>query len=233
MERLTSEQAALVFRRAAELERGAAGEDGVLDVAALEQAGREAGLSPDAVLQGIAELRAEGLPGTPAAAEAIGDVVATATVDRRLADVGRAVVDFLTAEFFVVDRDLGDRTVWVPEGGIEATVERRYARSRLLPVRRLVAAVVEVPTVPARTHVRLEAEVPGPSAARRAGIPLGIGAVAGGAAAIGEPAVGVWLAGTGALCAGVGWSWARSRRTRLRTDVRRALQGFLDWLGAA
>ena len=229
MDRLTSEQAALVFRRAAELEARSAGAGDELDVAALEQAGREAGLSPDAVLQGIAELRAEGL--SDGDTERITDVVVTTTVDRRLADVGRAVVELITDEFFVVERDLGDRTLWAPETGVEAKLERRFSKSRFLPVTRIVAAVVEVPTEPPRTHVRLEAEVPGPSTARRAGIPAAIGAVAGGAAAVTEPAVGAWLAGTGVLCAGVGWSMARTRRLRLRALVRQGLANFLDWLG--
>ena len=57
------------------------------------------------------------------------------------------------------------------------------------------------------------------------------GAVAGGAAAVTEPAVGAWLAGTGVLCAGVGWSMARTRRLRLRALVRQGLANFLDWLG--
>ena len=230
MERLTGEQAALVFRRAAELEatREANDPDARLDLHAVEEAGREAGLSPMAVRQAVAELRARGVPGTPAAEVAVTDVVADRTVDGPPRPVYRAVGDYLERELFAPARDLGDRVVWLPERGIEAAVERRVEGVDLRTVRRVVAAVVPVPG-DGRTHVRLEAEVPGPALTTRVGVPVAL-AAAGGAAGVVEPLVGMVAVVAGVALAVVGWGSARAKRRAARAQVAEALAEFLDWL---
>jgi hypothetical protein len=230
-DRLTDEQAALVFRRAAELEAAQGGPGGdELDVETIEAAGREAGLSPAAVREAVAEVRARGVDGSPGASVVLTDAVASRTVDGSAGSVARAVFEVLDGEYLAPDRDLGERAVWVPERGIEATVERAIEGSDLRPVRRLVAAVVPVPGEP-RTHVRFEADVAGPSAGARAGVPLAAG-VAGGAVAAGlvDPMAGLGVAAAGVVVAGLGWASVRSARRRARAQVTGALERFLDWL---
>jgi hypothetical protein len=56
---ISTDEAAAVFRRAAELDlRSSAAPGRALDLAALEQAGLEAGLSRDAIRQAVAEVKA-------------------------------------------------------------------------------------------------------------------------------------------------------------------------------
>src|SRR5690606_10059769 len=66
--RLTPDEVALVLRRAAEIEAASDGtvDDEGLDAAAVEEAAREAGLSPLAVRQAVAELQVGALPVAPA-----------------------------------------------------------------------------------------------------------------------------------------------------------------------
>jgi hypothetical protein len=151
-------------------------------------------------------------------------------VDRALPAAARAVVDFLTGELFEPRQDLGDRTLWVPERGVEAAVERRLEGVGLQRVDRLVAAVVEVPGPAARTHVRLEADVRVPLGGVRSGGPVAAGLVAGGAAATVEPLLGAAVVAAGAVLGGLGWRSARAARRRAAGDVRAVLAGFLEWL---
>jgi len=231
VDRLSSDEAALVFRRAAELQvaRQAANPDAALDLEAVEAAGREVGLSRTAVREAVAELRARGVPGTPGTSVVLTDAVAARTVRRSPSSVTRALVDFLEDEVLVLDRDLGDRAVWVPEPGVEAAIERRLDAGDLRPVRRLVAAVVAVPGE-RRTHVRLEAEVAGPSASLRAGLPVAAASALGAGAAVIEPVAGAGMLAAGLVLAGLGWASARGSRRRAAAGVREALERFLDWL---
>jgi hypothetical protein len=231
VDRLSNDQAALVFRRAAELEaaRAAASPDAALDLEVVEAAGREAGLSRTAVREAVAELRARGVPGTLGASVALTDAVAARTVDGPPRSVARKVADFLEGEVLVPDRDFGDRTVWVPERGLEAAIERRMETVDLRPVRRLVAAVVPVPGE-RRTHVRFEAEVAGPSTSLRAGLPLAAASLGAAAAAVVEPVAAGGVVASGLVLAGLGWRSARAARRRAAASVKQALERFLDWL---
>ncbi|MDP9387825.1 MAG: hypothetical protein M3Q48_07815 [Actinomycetota bacterium] len=231
MDRLSGDEAALVFRRAAELEaaRQAASRDDALELEAVEAAGREVGLSPTAVREAVAELRARGVPGTPGAAVGLTDADAARTVHGPRRSVERSVVDFLEGEVLVRERDLGDRTVWVREPGLEAAIERRIEAVDLRPVRRLVAAVVPVPGE-RRTHVRFEVEVAGPSTSLRAGVPLAAASAGAAAAAFVEPVAAGGVAAVGLVLAGLGWRSARAARRRAAGHVKQALERFLDWL---
>jgi hypothetical protein len=145
-QRLTPEQAAVVFRRAAELE--AAGMHGdaqaVLDDAALEDIGRDVGLSPESVRAALVEMR-HGLT-------EVQPPLAWATVLRcRTVRAERAYVEaFLDDEarenlLTAVRRDHGV-TVWAPPAGAAAVVVRSLRGRRrypLLALKELRATVTE------------------------------------------------------------------------------------------
>jgi len=92
-ERVTAEEAAVVFKRAAELEAaGVRGEGtGELDARALEDIGREVGLSPASVRVAVSELR-NGLL-DPAPAVTWGTVSSGRAVGGSSADVVAALDD--------------------------------------------------------------------------------------------------------------------------------------------
>jgi hypothetical protein len=145
-QRLTPEQAAVVFRRAAELE--AAGVHGdaqaMLDDAALEEIGRDVGLSPESVRAALVEMR-HGLTD-------VQPPLAWATVLRcRTVRAERAYVEaFLDDEarenlMTAVRRDHGV-TVWAPPAGAAAVMVRSLRGRRrypLLALKELRATVTE------------------------------------------------------------------------------------------
>jgi hypothetical protein len=128
-ERLTPEQAAVVFRRAAELQtaglRGAAEaafDDATLDDAALEEIGREVGLSPVSIRAALAELRSEVV--APGPAMNWGTVVRCRTVRGARVDVVNFLDDQARQNLLTVVRGRDDTTVWAPHSGPAAAVVR-------------------------------------------------------------------------------------------------------------
>ena len=121
-ERLLSEdEAALVFRRAAELEATAPGEQQAFDAETLERIGAEAGLSPVAIRQAVAELRAGRLE--PTGRRRLPALVPNQVViERRLAAPAAAVTrrleTYLRRQRFAVCRRRGNLTVWEPSRGL-------------------------------------------------------------------------------------------------------------------
>jgi hypothetical protein len=159
---LSEEEAALVFRRAAELDT-TSGHEGRFDAATLERIGAEAGLSPEAVRRAVAEVRA-GRIGPAAAAEpgvlARGPVPRRTTVERTVpADPERAaerLEAFLKSQVFRVCRRRGPLSVWEPGRGLAANVVRGIDLTDRVRLARVdgVELLVE-PTSDGRTFVRV------------------------------------------------------------------------------
>ena len=124
---LSETEAALVFRRAAELEAAdPGGQGGGFDLAALERIGAEAGLSPAAVRRAVAELRAGRLDTTAPAA--LTSVPRRAVVERTVPvpeDVAAKRLEmFLRSQVLRVCRRRGTLTVWEPARGLGANLMR-------------------------------------------------------------------------------------------------------------
>jgi hypothetical protein len=124
---LSEDEAALVFRRAAELEATTPGQQPTFDAETLERIGVEAGISPEAVRQAVAELRAGRLEPTdrrrlPAL------VPHEVVVERRLSAspsrVHQRLQTYLRHQMFRVCRRRGDLTVWEPNRGLVANLVR-------------------------------------------------------------------------------------------------------------
>jgi hypothetical protein len=240
--RLTSDEVAVILRRAAAIE--AADEAGApdggdgYDAAAVEAAASEVGLSPAAVRQAVAELRVGALP-----AEA--DEGRAATVSSRLVahqrlvttppEAVHATVDrFMRTQMFELRRRSGDRSLYRQRSDLIASVRRGLDFAGAIKLEGLRGVDLLVTPADDRTLVRIEAEL---TASR-------MNAVAGGAAAGSAVAVTTGLAGAllaepvlivGALPAGavvgasgirVGVGWWRKRRD----DVAEVLAAVLDRL---
>ncbi|HVF31625.1 MAG TPA: hypothetical protein VM933_01200 [Acidimicrobiales bacterium] len=122
---LTEEQAALVFRRAAELESSSTSDDGGgFDVATLERIGAEAGLSPAAIRRAVDELRTGRLDAGVSRAP----VPRRAVVERLVPvppDVASERLErFLRSQVMRVCRRRGPLTVWEPSHGLGANLVR-------------------------------------------------------------------------------------------------------------
>jgi hypothetical protein len=235
-ERLTPEQAAAVFRRAAELQAaGVRGEtEAVLDDAALEDIGREVGLSPASIHGALSELRNDAL--ATGSAVTWGTVMRCRTVHAPTGEIAAFLDDQARQSLFTVVRHVGSTTVWAPPPGPAAAVVRSLRGRRrypLLVLNELRATVTE--SEPGLTRVCLEGSLRFPlsllSARSQALAALGI---AGGAfIAFGVDGTGHtdWaFDGAGALlsltCAGIGLRGYRRAVAR----AEQALTGVLDYL---
>ena len=166
---LNEDEVALVFRRAAEIEAETPGPRTELDVDALERIAVEAGLSPTAVRQAVAELRTGRLT-VPAAddrrrrlAPAVPDRI---TIERRLAlpprEVATRLEGFLRQQTFRVCRRRGSLTIWEPARGLAANVVRGIDivdRVRLRRVEGVELQVDDDPSGGRGTHVRIVLDV--------------------------------------------------------------------------
>jgi hypothetical protein len=154
-ERLTVEQAAAVFRRAAELEAAGVRGDAVLDDQALEDVAREVGLSPASIREALAELRGGAL--APGPSITWGTVSSSRVVSGTRHDVLAALDDEARRNLLGVVRSTDDQTVWARTAGFSSAVARSL-RGRhhhpLLALSDLKATLVDVPSRPLR--VRLE-----------------------------------------------------------------------------
>ena len=251
-ESLSRDEIEVVLRRAAELDRelGSARQPG-LDIAAVEQAALEAGLSQPAVRRALAELRAglldrpeprrRGLLGPP-----------TLSVCRTLPgpaeEVERHLHRFLDDQLFELRRHQGPRTTWIRRRGLEATARRaidRAVQRRLIlrEVNHVELCVIDQTGDDAADGsvgadrwalVRLDVDV---LAARHLqGTVAGSATVVGGGLAVTtagvaahHPAI-LALSLTGVVVAGAG-HWAGSNLYRHRVaEIESGLAGFLDRL---
>jgi hypothetical protein len=241
-DRLDDEQIALVIRRASELDgQSPAGQPG-LDLALLEEAAVEAGLSRESVRRAVAELRAGALAldaGAPPRRTALGP--ASLTVSRCLpgpvAEVDSILRRFLAKEQFHLRRDFGTASTWTRRQDVGARVRVQYDRSihrRLLlrDAEQVELAVVEEPGPRGMVMVKLTVDVKPLRRAHR--VAVGKGASAGAAVAgvglvlFGMPeAVVVVPAATGAGVA-LGHRRGVHQYRDMVADVETALEGFLD-----
>jgi hypothetical protein len=226
---ITSDEAAAVFRRAAELDQGGSTPGRGLDLAALEQAGMEAGLSRNAIRQALAEVRA----GAPAPERP--DAVVARTLKEPADAVDRAVDKFMAQQQFQVARRFEDRTIWEPRRGLGASLVKSLDFNRKIVLRevsRVTTCVVAVPGE-GRSHVRFELSLGGVRWGWYA-LPISTGVVAaagvGVAVALGT-APEVLIAAPSALAV-TGGAYAGAR-AGIRGSLRRSTGGierFLDLL---
>ena len=155
---LTEKDLAAIFRRAAELDHARRGGDGatLLDGEALEQVAHEAGLSPAAVRQALAELRLGTLPveagrrwRSRRRTKRRGPVVIERAVNASREEVDYAIGRLLTDEKFRVRRRPGDLILW----------ERRERKKRSVLEKVQTVSVTEVEESPERCLVRVELAV--------------------------------------------------------------------------
>jgi hypothetical protein len=154
---LTEKELAAVFRRAAELDVTRRGDaESLLDGEALEQVAHEAGLSPTAVRQALAELRLGTLPVEPRRrlrrpGRRRGPVVIQRAVNASRAEVDYAVAGLLAEEKFRVRRRPGDLVLWERR--------ERKKKSSLEKVRTVAVTVVEESADRSLVRVELEVQV--------------------------------------------------------------------------
>jgi hypothetical protein len=239
--RLSGDEVALVLRRAAQIDAadevdGSAG----YEPAAIEEAARDVGLSPAAVRQAVAELRAGALPDEAtdrgrARAVAGSRVVAEQRLVTTHPDRVHATVDrFMRTQMLELRRRSGDRALYRQRSDMVASLRRGLDFGGAIKLEGLRTIDVVVTPADERTLVRIEAEL----ASSRAN------AVAGGAAAGTAVAVTTGLAGAllaepvlvvGALPLGVavgggGVRMAGARWRQRRDDVAEVLASLLDRL---
>jgi hypothetical protein len=235
-DRVSPEEAAQVFRRAAELESaGIRGESAaLLDPDTLEAIGREVGLSPAAIHAALAELRSGGLRDV----DRVFDMVSSRVVPGPASDVRLSVDELARGNLLTMRLSRGQTTVWTRQRGVGRAALRMLggrARYPLGAIRELRATVTDHASRPGLIRVCLEARLayPWQFLPLRTQVLLGAGA-GGGALAV------AWglqnLGGTSGLSAaaaiiplpafGIG---ARTYRKAV-VCAERALQLFLDRL---
>ena len=235
-ERLTPTEVQLVLRRAAELERRAPAEEALApsEVAALAA---EVGLSPAAVQQALAEVRAGALnePRPPGALERVlgpNTIVVERTVRGGVAEVQRRVERALRAQLLRKQRDFGARSVWEHAPGWLPALRRTLDWSGTLSLdgaRTLEATIVDAGD--GRSTVRFSVGVS--ALQRRVVVGASLGTAAGVAAALvlwtmHTPLPLEWLAAAGATAAGSITS-VRSYRRQLGSTAT-ALERLCDSL---
>jgi hypothetical protein len=173
---LSEEEAALVFRRAAELEAEQPGERNTFDAATLERIATEAGLSPAAVRQAIAELRTGRLPVAQPPERRTPSMPATVVVERRMAvpaqTVARRLDGYLKGQMFRVCRRRESLTIWEPARGLAANLARGIDVVDRMRLRRVDGVEVQIVSEGARdgaTYVRIVLDLTKAHTSARAG----------------------------------------------------------------
>jgi hypothetical protein len=239
--RLSGDEVALVLRRAAQIDAadetdGSAG----YEPAAIEEAARDVGLSPAAVRQAVAELRAGALP-DEATDRGRGRAVAGSRVvaEQRLVtshpDRVHATVDrFMRTQMLELRRRSGDRSLYRQRSDMVASLRRGLDFGGAIKLEGLRTIDVVVTPADERTLVRIEAEL----ASSRANAVAG-GAAAGTAVAVttgltgallAEPALVVGALPLGVAVGGGGVRVAGARWRQRRDDVAEVLASLLDRL---
>lgn len=238
---VTTDEAAWVFRRAAELEAvSLGGPEALLDERTLEAAGAEAGLSPASIRTALQELRA----GALVAPEPVTDgrpgrrsLVRTRAVPGPPAGVAQALDELARRNVLSVRRRRGTTAVWERRPGVGATCLRALPGRRARPlaaVGRLTATLGPVPGAPDLVRVELRADA---LPVRRllplrtrvgvgTGVATGVGVAA--IAAVAHPFA--LLADAVVLAGGAGGAvWAGSAGVRAGRDARAALGDALAY----
>lgn len=227
---LSEQEAALVFRRAAELEAQSTDDHAEFDAATLVRIGADAGLSPVAIRAALEELRTGRLEPTPAPAEVGVVVVPRRHTVERLVPVEAALAEerlerFLESQVLRICRRRGSLTTWEPSRSLGANIVRgidladRMRLSRVDGVELLVEAAadgtfVRVVLDLARMHRNGTSGVIGAGAMGGVGVLLGLGG-----AAIGAPEALLLVPATTAGAAGTFFG----TRSTYAKHVRRAI----------
>ncbi|HVM07053.1 MAG TPA: hypothetical protein VM345_01200 [Acidimicrobiales bacterium] len=235
--RLTEDEAAAVFRRAAELDDARSPDERGLDRLAIERAAAEVGLAPASVRQALAELDAGRLTVAQRSRWRWNDQVAT--VDRRLPQTADAVRHhleiYLQRQTLRVARRRGVVSIWEPATGLGATIVRKTDLSARLRLRDVSQVTLCVTGDSREAHVRVDLDFSRVRSANRSGAIAGA-AIGGGLAMAGAAGLvaGVELAllalpGGAALSAGT-WVGARSNYAQTVSRAVNAIELVLDEL---
>jgi hypothetical protein len=236
-QRLTASEVQLVLRRAAEIEHHEPNEpdDDGLAPAEVEELARDVGLSPLAVHQALAEVRAGALqqpePPSPLA-RVLGpqSIVVERTVHGRAVDVQRRVDRFLRTHLLRRERDFGERSIWTPARGLMAQLRRALDWSGELTLGELRHLEVTVVAVTEdRATVRFVVDVTPLQRQVLTGAALGTAvglAAAAGLSALGAPIAVDCLIAAGASGAGAVSSLRVYRRQV--TSTATSLEHLLD-----
>jgi len=160
---LTPEQAAEVFRRAAELETGSGSDAPLLDDRDLEEVGGEVGLAPASMQAALEEWRAGAL--VPGPQVQWGVVTSSRVVPGTPADVLAVLDNEARRNQLCVVRRAGSVTVWSRMPGVSSAIARGLRGRRrhpLLSLTELRATVVEAAGGPGAARVRLEGSLVAP-----------------------------------------------------------------------
>lgn len=238
--RLTSDEVALVLRRAAELDAfdEQAGAVTGYEPEAVEEAAREVGLSPAAVRQAVAELRVGALS-SPAERGRARTASSRLVAHHRLvatppAAVLAAVDRFMRTQMLELRRRSGDRSLYRPRSDLVASLRRGLDFGGAIKLEGLRTIDVVVTPADDLTLVRIEAEMTVSRANAVAG-----GAAAGTAVTVGtgllgavlaEPMLVVGAIPAGAVIGGGGIRVAGTRWRKRRDDVAEVLASLLDRL---
>jgi len=240
---LSPDDAALVLRRASELDTVRPEAHDVLEEQVVRAAAREVGLSDDAVEQAVQEWRAGVLAPLPelSADRRLG-LLATVAVETRVVlapEVARERLDaWLQGQWFERRRTRGQETEWAPRSGLVAKARRTVDVQhtlRLSGVGRLRACVAPAA---GGSRVRLVADLgdtrAGLLAGMVAGPALAVGTGVGVAVGAGEGLPEVLLALPAALgVGGLGWLGASKVLGNRREEIEEELERALDELATA
>jgi hypothetical protein len=239
-ELVTTEEAAWVFRRAAELDAAApGGPEALLDGRTLEAAGTEAGLSVRSLRQAMDELRSGALvPAEPVLDElpARRSIVRTRAVAGPPPAVMAELEQLARRNVMTVRRRRGSTTVWDRRPGAGAALRRAVPGRRARPlaaVGRLSATLGPVPGAPDLVRVELRADlVPARRLLRwrtKAGVATGVaaGTAAAAAAVLVSPVVPADALLLVAGASGAGWAGVAGHRAAV--DARAALGDALAY----
>jgi hypothetical protein len=237
---VTTEEAAWVFRRAAELDAAVpGGPEALLDGRTLEAAGTEAGLSVRALRQALDELRAGALvPAEPVLDElpTRHSIVRTRAVPGPAAGVMAELEGLARRNVLAERRRRGATTVWDRRTGMGPAVRRAVPGRRARPlavVGRLSATLGPVPGAPDLVCVELRADlVPARRLLRwrtKAGVATGVATGTGVAAAavLAAPLVPADVLLLVAGASGAGWAGVVGHRAAV--DARAALGDALAY----
>lgn len=131
-DRVTRQDAAVVFRRAAELDAAEARGDAsaLIDVTTVIGIGRDAGLSPTSVQAALAELQ----DGALAEASPAADIVRSRIVPGERRDVRAAIEELARANLLVPSHQDNSVSVWIRRRGAAVTMRRSLGGRERFPL---------------------------------------------------------------------------------------------------
>lgn len=230
--RVSTEEAALVFRRAVELDTIAfhGGTDAVLDLEALEEVGAEVGLTSESIRQALEELDGEAFQEPP---RLLG-ITASRVVTSDRAQVLFAVNELAERHLLALRTRIRATWTWRRRAGTRSALRRALLGRRsnpLLALRELQATVTSLASDPGLVRVRLDAAIVALTVPATAVVVAGaLGGAGGMVWAFQNPGSDAVVA-TCAGVVGVGASGVGVRKYRaVVSSTEEALNAFLDRL---